>query len=520
MIVRNYVQKQCYFDSVFLMRLSRQLNDLEGISQLSAGMGTPLNLATLTELNLLASEGRQAGPNDLIIAVAAVDQRAADRAHAEFQRLLTAKSDNRQLYQDLDTLCLDRRDLNLAVISVAGEFAAAAARDSLAHGLNVFMFSDGVSLAEEADLKQLAEEKGLMMMGPGCGLSFLNGLAIGLCSKVRRGNIGIVAASGSGMQEVMTLIHRHGMGISQAIGTGGRDLNEAVGGITMLHGLRVLAADGQTDVIVLISKPPAPSSARRILDAVHACRKPVVIQFINGEDSLIKASGAISASTFAETAFHAMALAAGKPWQPQSVQPAEAGLQRLAVREAKKMAPSQRYLRGIYCGGSLAEEALSLIGKAIGPVYANIAFTPEMNLDNPFESRQNTILDIGDEVFTRGRPHVAIDPTIRLSRFVREARDPETAVILLDFLLGYALHEDPAGVLAATIHEEILRAERAGRHLCVAASVCGSDLDPQDYQAQRRKLQDAGAIVLDNNGIMARFTAMIIKNRMEDESVG
>ncbi len=479
MLIKNYIRQQCYYDSVLLMRLSQKIGSLAGIGQVSAGMGTPLNLATLEDMNLLNADGRQAGPNDLIFAVVAADEAAAGQARDEFYRLLAAgqnPSSTARRATDLNVLCRDHPELNLAVISVAGEYAGAEARRALQNGLNVFLFSDGVSPAEEAALKILAEEKDLLLMGPGCGLSFINGLAIGLCSKVRRGNIGIVAASGSGMQEVMTLIHRHGGGISQAIGTGGYDLSAEVGGATMLRGLRLLENDPQTDVLVLIAKPPAAIAARTVLEAVRRCHKPAVVQFIQGDARQIRASGATPSESFAETAFRALALASGQPFRPELWQPSPATLQNQSEREVRQMAPTQRYLRGIYCGGTLAEEALAIIQAQVGPVYANFTTDPDRKLDNPFESLENTLIDIGAEEFTRGRPHAAIDPTVRTARFIHEARDPATAVILLDFLLGYALHPDPAGVLEAVIREEKNRAARAGRHLCVLAALCGSDL--------------------------------------------
>lgn len=512
MIVKNYVKKQQYYDSVFLMRIAGKIiNIMEGI-RVSAGMGTPLNKSMLEEMHLLDDQGRQAGPNDLIVAVAAEDEYMTEKVRDEFMQLLTQKTTNGlKRCRSLDLLCRDTDSPNLALISVAGEFAGAEAKSALMHGLNVFMFSDNVALEEEVKLKRIARDRGLFMMGPSCGLCFINGIAIGLCSKVRRGNIGIVGASGSGMQEVMTIIHRYGMGISHAIGTGGRDLSEAVGGITMIQGIRALEEDEMTSVIVLISKPPAKNTLKKVLDVVKDCVKPVVIMFINGDADIVRTAGAIPTSTFEETALRAIALAGGKPYVHKTERQYMEELLPVASAETEKLAPGQRYLRGIYCGGTLAEEALSIVQKIIGCVYTNIDFSNECLLNNPFESYRNTIIDIGEEIFTRGRPHVAIDPTLRTARFVKEARDPETAVILLDFLLGYAVHENPAGIMAGVIREEKERAYREGRHLCVVASICGTDLDPQGYEAQKRTLLEAGVIVMDNNGTAARLAAEIIK---------
>ena len=266
MVIRNYVEKEKYYDSVFLMRLAAALAREARVGNISVGMGTPLNKDTMRELGLLTDEGRAASPNDLVIAIAAEDEKAAEEARDRFMKMLTEQraSKGGRKYRTLETMGRSVKDRNLAVISVAGQYAAAEAEKALGMGMDVFMFSDNVPIEQEVRLKTLARDKGLLMMGPDCGLSFINGIAIGLCSKVRRGNIGIAAACGSGMQEVMNIIHREGYGVSHAIGVGGRDLNGKVGGITMLQSLEILENDPDTRVIVLISKPPATEAARAI----------------------------------------------------------------------------------------------------------------------------------------------------------------------------------------------------------------------------------------------------------------
>lgn len=508
MIIKNFVQKEQYYDSVFLMRMAAEVGKADGVEQATAGMGTPLNKGTMEELGVLAEEGRNAGVNDMVLAMAAQSEEQANAAYELFVRLIEERqSVFSTSYSSIDAACANIKDLNLAVITVAGKYAAAEGMAALRNGLNVFMFSDNVDVEDEVELKKLAEKKGLLMMGPSCGLSFIDGVAIGLCSKARRGNIGIVGASGSGIQEVMALVHRAGKGVSQAIGTGGRDLKDAVGGITMLQGIKFLEEDEDTKVIVLISKPPEKATMEKVLEAVKNCTKPVVVQFINGDQEVIRKSGAYAGTTFTETAYAAVDLADGKEPSGVCTQVDE----KKAAQIAASLGADQKYLRGIFCGGALAEEALTLAQNGLGKVYSNVAFTEDSMLDDPFESRENTIIDIGEEDFTKGRPHVAIDPTVRVSRFVKEARDPETAVILLDFLLGYALHEDPAGVLAPTIAAERAAAAKEGRSLNVVAYICGTDLDPQIFCEQKKKLEDAGVFVADSNESAARFAVEIIR---------
>lgn len=514
MFVKNFVEKDKYYDSVFLMKLARNLVETGIAKNASVGMGTPLNKETMSDLKLLCEEGKEASPNDLIIAVSADTEEKCDLARDEFFKLLEekAKSGNERKFRSIQGVKTIDPNVNLAIISVAGEYAAKEAEKALLNGLNVFMFSDNVPLEDEIRLKKLAEEKNLLMMGPGCGLSFINGVAIGLCSMVRRGNIGLVGASGSGIQTVMTLVHKYGFGISNAIGTGGRDMSDEVGGITMLRGIRELENDPETKVIALISKPPAKSTLIKVVEAVKKCKKKIVIQFINGDNDYIRKNGILCSESFEETAKMVMELASGKKIELKD----DTDYADIAEVEMKKYAPSQKYFRSILCGGSLADEGLVMLEKSGIETYSNVAFDNEHALKNPFESYKNTVIDIGDENFTKGRAHVAIDPSVRVQRFIKEARDPETAVIYLDFLLGYALCPDPASVMAEAIKQEKKNAVENGRHLTVIATICGSDMDPQGYDDQYQKLTDAGVIFKDTNRKAVKLIIEIAK-RMEEK---
>ena len=496
MTVKCFLQREQYYDSVFLMRLAAKLGEMPGIRQISAGMGTPLNKDTMKELGVLDEEGAAAGVNDLVVGIASDSEEDAKNAYDRFLVLLKDHPVKPAGTPATFAQALkDMPDGNLAMIEVAGEYAGDEAMKALRKGLNVYLFSDHVPLSTEAALKQYAAGRGLLVMGPDCGLCFLDGVAIGLCSKTRRGSIGIVGASGSGMQEVMCIIHRLGSGISQAIGTGGRDLRDEVGGITMLQGIELLENDPDTKVIVLISKPPAPRTMEKVLERVRKCRKSVVVQFMHGDAEIIREHGAYPTATFRETALAAVAFARGAKPAPYA---AEAN-KPLAEKLCGRLSAKQKYLRGLYCGGSLAEEALALLSEDFSPLYSNDVFGSIRPLENPFESKGHCLIDMGAEEFTRGRPHVAIDPSIRLERFRQEMRDPETAVILMDVLLGYALHEDPAGMLAPLIRSCLAEAAKEGRFVCVIIALCGTDLDPQGYAKQKEILESSGALVFDSN---------------------
>ena len=511
MIVKNYVLRDTYYDSVLLMRMAGDIGKRSGVLNISVGMGTPMNQDTMREEGLLQKEGENAGPNDLIIALAAEDEAAAEEARQAYLALLaqTQSPKGSTVYPTLDSMAQSVPDRNLAVISLAGQYAAAEAERALKLGMNVFMFSDNVPIEQEVSLKKLAKEKGLLMMGPDCGLSFIGGVAVGLCSKVRRGDIGLIGACGSGMQEVMNIIHLHGGGVSQAIGVGGRDLSREVGALTMLSALDLLEADPETKVIGLISKPPAPETAEAVFERVRRLKKPVVAQLIHCDPALAAKSGAEISASFEETALRCLALRDGGTYTPPTEKERLRALLPLARAEADRLAPGQRYLRGLYCGGSLAEETITLASGLLGPLYGNVAFDEDHILQDSSVSRGHCLIDLGAEEFTLGRPHVAIDPALRMERFRQEARETETAVILMDFLLGYALCPDPAGMMAPLIREEKARAEKEGRHLCVVASFCGSDLDPQNRKAQEEVLRASGAVVMENNGEASRLAALI-----------
>lgn len=513
MVIKNYIERNRYYDSVFLMKIASKLAQTKDIDNASIGMGTPLNKETISDLGLDTEEMNSAGPNDLIIAVRAKNKEACSKAKEEFLRLVNERNSGsmQNSFRSISGAKNAIPDANLAIISVAGEYAAKEAKRALMNDMNVFMFSDNVDIEDEVNLKKLALKKNKFMMGPGCGLSFINGAAIGLCSMVNRGNIGLAGASGSGIQTVMVLVHRNGFGISHAIGTGGRDMSDEVGGITMIQSIKALENDDATKVIALISKPPARSALLKVIDVIKKCRKPVVVQFLNGDNKTLAENGIMYSETFDETAKKIMELSCGHTVEIKKIFDGNVDIK----SEINKFSPKQKYFRAILCGGSLADETQILWRKNKGCIYSNVAFDKEFMLPDPFSSIKNTVIDIGDETFTKGRAHVAIDPTARVNRFIKEARDPETAVIYLDFLLGYALHPDPASVMSKVICEEKKRAKKEGRHLLVIATICGSDIDPQNFDKQAQILKDAGVILADTNVKAVNIAMEIIKETEE-----
>lgn len=497
-----------YRDSVALMQLSARLSALPGVRQASAVMASTTNLTLLREAGLLADDV-EAGPNDLLIALDGEEEAALAAALGEAERALNQQSVSslgtgprreppRSLEMGLDVMPA----ANLALISTPGDYAAAEAFKALRLGLNVMLFSDNVSIEDEVALKRYAQAHDLMVMGPDCGTAIIGGIPLGFANAVRRGPIGLVGASGTGLQLVSCLIDRLDGGISQAIGTGGHDLSREVGGITMVQGLSALAEDSATKVIVLISKPPAPEIAANVLAKARQAGKPVVVNFLGAEPASIAAPGVTPVKTLEDAAFAAVALAAGR--KPESIVPAA------PLLDLPPPAAGQRYVRGLYSGGTLCYEATLLLGETLPDVYSNTPVGGARALENVWQSRANTLIDLGDDVFTRGRPHPMIDHRLRNERLLAEAQDPQTAVILLDVVLGYGSHPDPASVIAPVIEAAIAHAVAHGRHLAVVGFVCGTAADPQNLGRQEARLRAAGMRLARSNAEAARLAARYV----------
>lgn len=496
-----------YRDSVSLMQISAALGARPGIAKASALMASEGNIALLRAAGLL-EEGDDFAAGDLLVAVegeadaltATLDQAAAMLSREAAPRgSQPAAVEPRSIEMALARLPA----ANLALISTPGEYAAAEARKALRLGLNVMVFSDNVSLEDEIALKAEAQRRDLMVMGPDCGTAIIDGVPLGFANAVRRGGIGAVAASGTGLQQVTSLVDRWGAGISQAIGTGGRDLKAEVGGATMLRGLSALGQDAATKVIVLISKPPAQAVAERIIEAAAAIGKPVVVSFLGADLGDRPERGIYAAATLEEAAVRAVELAGDAA--PERTAPAASDVSRAMAG----LASGQRYLRGLFSGGTFCYEALLLLTRVLGRVYSNTPVDPALRLRDPWKSEAHTVVDLGDDEFTRGRPHPMIDPGLRNERILREAADPKVAVILLDVVLGHGAHADPAGSVAPAIEAARARAREAGRAIAFVASVCGTARDPQDLGRQEATLRGAGVLLADSNAAAVRLAASI-----------
>ncbi len=488
--ILNEVRMSAYLDSVALMTIAQRLQALAGVEVAGLMIGTPANLQILREAGVLSSEGAAAGPGDIVIALRATSEAAAQAALAHARQLLdrpraAAASSASWQPRTLHAALAQSPMANLALISVPGDFAVAEARKALHAGLHTMIFSDNVSIADEVSLKREARDLGLLVMGPDCGTAIIGGAPLAFANVVPRGDIGIIGASGTGIQEISCLIARAGRGVSHAIGTGGRDLKAEVGGITTLMAIDLFDADPATTHIVIVSKPPADEVAALILERVGRSPKPFTICFLgDGERAIPKNAHAVPVLEAAARS----ACGGGKPWVVTSQVPARRGA-----------------VRGLFAGGTLAAEAQIVLRGHNFAVASNAPVPGATRVGKVLEG--HVMIDLGADEYTRGRPHPMIEPAVRDEALAAALADRRVAVVLLDCVLGFGGHMDPAGHLAAAV-----TAGRGKDGPLVIASVTGTDADPQNRQLQVAKLEAAGIVVAPSNAAAAELAASKVRS--------
>lgn len=478
------IRRGTYRDSVSLMQVSRAVSAVDGVDQALVAMATELNLALLDGLGFDQPAG--AGPNDMLVAVRAGDDDALRRGLARLEEVLNTpapaggSAPTGSPPRTVRTAAA-ASDATLSLVSVPGPHAFAEAVDALESGLHVMVFSDNVPVAEEIRLKDLGAERGLLVMGPDCGTAVVGGVGLGFANTVRSGPVGLVAASGTGSQELMCLLHAAGSGISHCLGVGGRDLSEAVAGRSTRQALALLDADPATELIVVVSKPPAPAVAAEIAHYAATLATPVHLAFLGaGRDDLTSAAAKALAALGTE-------VGAWPSWHPETAQRPRAGA-----------------LRGLFCGGTLCDEAMVIAAAALGPIASNIPLEPAWALPPGLLAPGHLMIDFGDDTLTAGRPHPMIDPSLRLARLADELADSATGVVLLDIIIGPGAHADPASEVA-----DALRAAGPDR-APVVVSLCGTDDDAQGLHAQARALTASGAEVYLSNAEAARRAVALL----------
>lgn len=508
------IRKNTYYDSVALMIITKEVKKMQGVKEVIVGMATDLNKELSANLKLSNEDIKVLTPNDFFIAAASEEEDALEKIVKKVDELLNSKKDDGEVEVKTRTLGAAVKQLkgaNMAIISLPGKYAFEEARKALNNGLHVMLFSDNVTVEEEIELKKMGRDKGLLVMGPDCGTAIINGIPLCFANVVTKGDIGVVGASGTGTQEVTVIIDKLGGGVSQVIGTGGRDLKSEVGGIMMIEGFKALMDDPSTKIIVLISKPPAKEVAEKILEMVKSTEKPVVVNFIGGDRTQIEKSGAYACITLEDAAHKAVCLSKGEiTYDFAGFSIDEKEVDEIVNKEAVKFHGSQKYLRALYTGGTLADEAMKLLSKEGYNIYSNIPLSPEFRLQNIQKSKEHTCIDLGDDDFTLGKPHPMIDPIGRVERLPKEAEDEEVAVILMDFVIGYGSNMDPAGEMLPYIIEAKKSMESKGKYLSIIGYICGTEKDPQGYSGQKDKLEDAGVILMPSNAQAVRLTAKLL----------
>ena len=500
MTARAEVIADCYIDSVRLLEATRTMRETPGVDWAWALMATPANLEALAEEGL-TEDLSGAAANDLVMAVRGTEERlpaALEKGKAVlFEEVASRGADDkpaRPRLASLDEALAAAPGANVAIVSVPGPYAALEAHKALSRGLDVLLFSDNVPLADEIDLKHRARSLRRLVMGPGAGTGVLAGVGLGFSNRVARGPVGVVAAAGTGAQEVMTLLDRWGSGVSHVIGVGGRDLSAAVGGTMAEAAIEALDHHADTELTLLVSKPPEVAVAERLLGRPR--KKPLVAALIGLQQPVAAAPGVTVCNTLEQGAMEAMARLEHPRPDPVGSTDAEVAMRVISL------SPARRRLVGLFSGGTLAYEAMVIASGSIGPVFSNTPLDPSWSLPGPSDA--HVCLDLGEEEFTRVRPHPMIDPEARIELLREQASDPTVAAVLLDVVIGDGAHPDPAGVLAPAA------AEIVASGAAVVAYVLGTEQDPQGLERQRDVMRRAGCVVAETSARAALAAAALV----------
>ncbi len=503
------IEKGKYIDSLETLFSSSVLNEQPGISAGYIGMGTEAFKAVASDLGLMTEAVAACGDGDYVTVAEAESEEAFLAALAAVEAETNPEEGETEKSVSYPTIAAAAKAVpkaNLVQISVPGEYALEQAKEAFAAGLHACVFSNNVPTEDEREMKEIARQKGLLCMGPDCGVANINGAALVLASVNNRGPYGIVGASGVGIQHVAAILHANGTGVSQTIGTGGNDIKEGVDGIMLVMGLDALDADPETKYIGVVARKCTELAKERILARIAACSKPVVVNMMSATKEEVEAAGAIYAANLDECGAKLLLLT-GKTCRMET----EEELTALAATALEGMSAEQKYVRGAFSGGTFMDEATRTLWDRVGGVWSNSSFDLRHKLADAKVSQENSCVDWGEEEFTNGRPHPAIDPSVRKPAILKEAADPEVAVILLDFILTPPGYMDPVGYVLEDIKKAQEMAAARGGKIAFVASVLGTDADFQNKAEQEKKLRDAGVLVASSNYRAAMLAGEIIR---------
>lgn len=517
------VKRNYYRDSLNLLKISDALKCNDGILEAAVVMGTRMNKEVLVKLGFPSSKVKQARDSDLLVAIQAENSKSMNFALIKLEELLNSDGTPQEgnlsgSVFDVDSALSSMPDANLALISIPGEYVRDLSIKLTDVGIHQQIFSDHVPLKDELKIKEHAVKRGVLILGPGAGTSIINGRGIGFSNAVRTGPVGIVAAAGTGLQEVSTLLDHCDIGVKHALGVGGNDPKKEIGGLMMLESLKVLEALSDIEIIAIVSKPPSHDVEETMVDyIIRNGKKKYVLAFIGGDTESVQISNRtkkklVQVNTLASAVFAVARLRGRRELKTalERIHITYEMMHAMVKREWKKLHKQQKYVRALYTGGTFAYEAQVILNNILEEIYSNTPTAGSMQLHTSSDSQKNSILDLGEEEFTQGRAHPMIDPTVRKLRLIEESRDPKVGVILMDFVLGYGSHSDPVGAVINEIRQAKKIAEMNERHLSFIIHVCGTMDDVQGYRQSVRRLESAGSLVFPTNALAVIAAAHII----------
>lgn len=554
------VKPNFYRDSLQLMKISEKLRHYSGVSEASIVMATETNKGVLIRLGFSPSLIEQASESDMIIAVRAKDQQSIDLISEQIDKLFESSEEDRldsraqEKTSDIDVALKKMPGTNLVLLSIPGEYIKDISYKLIEQGIHQQIFSDHVPVEDELKIKTQAVTKGVLILGPGAGTSIINGKGIGFSNTISTGPVGIVAAAGTGLQEVACLLDQCGIGVKHGLGVGGNDPKDKIGGIMMLECMKILEKDDSIEVIAIISKPPSPSVEQKIMKYVTDYgTKKYVLAFIGGQlavaekkkeqqenqtekfTSQVSPSGNITSTHMTASDRNmkivkvnsltscviAIANALGNQQLQKAISQIYIQSDRLVdllQEEWNKLQTGQKFIRALYTGGTFTYEAQVILRDIIDPahIHSNAPIEQITKLQDSFKSDKHSVIDLGEEEFTKGRPHPMIDPTIRKLRILEEAKDPGVSVLLLDFVLGYGSNSDPVGAVIDELQLAKETARRQGRYLSIITHVCGTKNDIQDYERSVSKLQSVGCVVMPTNALTV-IASVVVAQRGQIE---
>jgi FdrA protein len=528
-VTKNIVKRNFFRDSVQMMLLSDQLKKEPGVINAAIIMGTELNKNTLQRSGLLTIDGNKARETDTIISLSCDDESLLNIAIARAEQLLTSKTGKvRSEFSNLDSALKSFSIANLAIVSIPGRYVKDIALELLNKGLHLFVFSDHVLLEDEIQLKKVASKNHLLLMGPEAGTSIINGTVLGFGNRVRMGNVGIIGASGTGIQESSTLLDICGSGVSHAIGVGGRDMHQEIGGLMTLQAIKALENDPETEVVLLVSKPVDNAVRNMIVNTIEKDAKKKYALCLIGEkggDDLFDSGQIVFAKSIQSSVLKALKLSDPKAYKNTQERFSKELHDAISLTKelSNRLSGRQRYIRGFFAGGTMCYESTVIIQQMMGrrgeKIYSNLA-PPDSNLhlNGSQKSIEHTFIDFGDLEFTAARPHPIIDPSLRVKRIIEEAKDPNIAVIIIDIITGYSVANNTVQLHANSIKDAIsIARQEENRTLPVFVYICGTDKDVPASEVDI--LKASGAQVFRSNALMSITAGLLVKQTEDYEQL-